>query len=235
MPTRGCGRSWKRARKPTAHSVSVAGLRRDDHHLVADRLHDRRLGGQRRLDRVDEALDHVERLLVALLLGVAGEPGQVDEAERHRDPRQAAARPADVGLHVADDVLLDVEAQVAVVHVLHQRAGDGEQVGRQVAHLLGDLERRHLLLHQRLVDVEVEEADLGVGDPADRLGVDADQLQEGDEREAGLRGRWRSGASRCRSSSLSIPSAPIGVPSSVISRSISSGSSPVSSAACSRV
>ena len=38
---------------------------------------------------------------------------------------------------------------------------------------------------QRLVDVEVEEADLGVGDPPHRLHVDADQLQEGDEREAG--------------------------------------------------
>ena len=33
--------------------------------------------------------------------------------------------------------------------------------------------------------VEVEEADLGVGDPPHRLDVDADQLQEGDEREAG--------------------------------------------------
>ena len=41
------------------------------------------------------------------------------------------------------------------------------------------------LADQRLVDVEVEEPDLGVGDLADRLGVDADELQEGDEREPG--------------------------------------------------
>ena len=35
------------------------------------------------------------------------------------------------------------------------------------------------------MDVEVEEPHLGVGDPPQRLDVDADQLQEGDEREAG--------------------------------------------------
>ena len=35
------------------------------------------------------------------------------------------------------------------------------------------------------MDVEVEEADLGVGDPAQALDVDAQQLEEGDEREAG--------------------------------------------------
>ena len=38
--------------------------------------------------------------------------------------------------------------------------------------------------HQRLVDVEVEEPHLGVGDLRHRLAVDADELQEGDEREA---------------------------------------------------
>ena len=35
------------------------------------------------------------------------------------------------------------------------------------------------------MDVEVEEAHLGVGDPPHRLHVDADELQEGDQREAG--------------------------------------------------
>jgi hypothetical protein len=39
------------------------------------------------------------------------------------------------------------------------------------------------------VDVEVEEADLGVGDPRERLAVDAYQLEEGDEREARLQRR----------------------------------------------
>ena len=89
------------------------------------------------------------------------------------------------GLHVADHVLLDEEAQVAVVQVLGQRRRQRQDVGGEVAHL-----RRHLQLgdgvaDQRFVHVEVEEADLGVGDPPHRLHVDADQLQEGDQREAG--------------------------------------------------
>ena len=62
--------------------------------------------------------------------------------------------------------------------------GDRQQVGGQAAHLLRHLQRRHPVLDQRLVDVEVEEADLGVGHLADRLGVDPDELQEGDQREA---------------------------------------------------
>ena len=39
------------------------------------------------------------------------------------------------------------------------------------------------------MDVEVEEADLGVGDPRERLPVDAHELEEGDEREARLQRR----------------------------------------------
>ena len=61
----------------------------------------------------------------------------------------------------------------------------GSRSAASVAHLLGDLQRRDLVLHERLVDVEVEEPDLGVGDAADRLGVDPDQLEEGDQRESG--------------------------------------------------
>ena len=119
--------------------------------------------------------------------------------------------------------------------------GDVLDGGRRSAHqqqpplrVAGDLQRRHLPLDERFMDVEVEEADLGVGDPADRLGVDPDQLKEGDQREPGERtsAQWRIAF---RSSSFSIPSALIGVPSNVISRSISSGSSPVCSAASSRV
>ena len=40
------------------------------------------------------------------------------------------------------------------------------------------------LADQRLVDVEVEEPHLGLGDLADRLRVDADELQQRDQREA---------------------------------------------------
>ena len=45
----------------------------------------------------------------------------------------------------------------------------------------------HAVADQRLVDVEVEQADLGVGDRGQRLAVDAHELEEGDEREAGVR------------------------------------------------
>src|SRR3954469_12286485 len=37
--------------------------------------------------------------------------------------------------------------------------------------------------HERLVDVEMEQPHLGVGDPRDRQPVDADELEERDERE----------------------------------------------------
>ena len=64
------------------------------------------------LDGLDEALDDVERLLVALLLGqprVAREVGEGD-----RDPQAAElARPSTLGLEVADDVLLDEVPQAA--------------------------------------------------------------------------------------------------------------------------
>ena len=42
----------------------------------------------------------------------------------------------------------------------------------------------HAVAHERLVDVEVEQPHLGVGDLGERLPVDADELQERDEREA---------------------------------------------------
>jgi hypothetical protein len=44
-------------------------------------------------------------------------------------------------------------------------------------HSLGDLDLAQAVADHRLMHVEVEEADLGVGDAAHGLGVDADQLQ----------------------------------------------------------
>ncbi len=158
-------------------------LRRDDHHLVADRLHDERLGRQRGLHRVDESLDQVEGLLVALLLRVAGESGEVHEAEGHHHPAELS-RSVELGLHVADDVLLVVEAQVAVVDVVHQRRGRREEVARQALHLLGHLHGVHALGDQGLMDEEVEQPHLGLGDLPDRLRVDPDQLKQSDEGEA---------------------------------------------------
>ena len=88
-------------------------------------------------------------------------------------------------LEVADDVLLDEVLQPALVDVVHDRRREREQLRGQSFHLLGDLEALDPVADQRLVDVQVEELDLRVGDPRQRLPVDADELQEGHEREAG--------------------------------------------------
>ena len=90
-----------------------------------------------------------------------------------------------LALHVADHVLLEEEAQVAGVQVVDQRRGQRQDVPGQLAHLLGHLQLGHAVADQRFVHVEVEEPNLGVGDPPQRLDVDADELEEGDEREAG--------------------------------------------------
>ena len=137
-------------------------------------------------------------------------------------------------LHVADHVLLDEEAQVAVVQVLGQRRRQRQDVGGQLPHLLRHLQLRHRVADQRLVDVEVEEPHLGVGDAPHRLHVDAHQLQEGDEREAGGEDAGAV-AQRRRSSGVSSRCRPFGVPRMTRIRSISSGSSPVSAATCSIV
>ena len=95
-------------------------IRRDDHHLVPDRLHDGCLGGQGRLDGLQEPLYEIEGLFVPLLLGIASEPGQVHEAERHLYPAQLPLA-AELRLHVPDHVLLYIEAKVPLVDVLHER------------------------------------------------------------------------------------------------------------------
>ena len=86
---------------------------------------------------------------------------------------------------MADDVLLDEVLQEALVDVVHDRRGERQQLARQALHLLGHLQPGHAVAHQRLVDVEVEEPHLGVGDLRQRLAVDAHELQERDQREAG--------------------------------------------------
>ena len=60
----------------------------------------------------------------------------------------------------------------------------GKEIARQPLHLLGHLQAGHALAHERLVNVEMKEAHLGVGDLGERLAVDPAQLQEGDERKA---------------------------------------------------
>ena len=63
--------------------------------------------------------------------------------------------------------------------VVHERRGQRQQLAREPLHLLGHLEARHAVAHQRLVHVDVEQAHLGVGDLGQRLAVDAHELQEG--------------------------------------------------------
>ena len=84
-----------------------------------------------------------------------------------------------------DDVLLDEVRQEALVHAVHDRRGQRQQLARELLHLLAHLPARDALAHERLVDVEVEEAHLGVGHLRQRLPVDAHELQQRDQREAG--------------------------------------------------
>ena len=157
----------------------------DHHHLVADRLHDARVLGDRVLDRLDEALDVRERLLLALLLGEARVAREVGERDRHLDAAQLRVV-LEVHLHVADHVLLHEVLEIALVDVVHDRRRQRQQIAGEVLHLLGHLQARDAVAHERLVHVEVEEPRLGVRDLGQRLSIHARELQERDEREAGI-------------------------------------------------
>jgi len=154
------------------------------HHLVADRLDDARVVGERDLDGGLEALDEVDRLLLPGLLGQPRVAREVDEGDRdaHAPQVEQLVR---ISLEMADDVLLDEVLQEGLVQVVHDRRRQRQRLAREPLHLLGHLEAGDAVADERLVHVEMEEADLGVGDLSEGLAVDADQLQEGHEREAG--------------------------------------------------
>ncbi len=84
-----------------------------------------------------------------------------------------------------DQRLLDEVPQEMTVHVDHERRREGKKLVCQLAELLGHLGCRNPVPDQGLVDVEDEEPRLGVGDLAERLPVDVQHLQEGDERKTG--------------------------------------------------
>ena len=115
------------------------GVGADDHHLVADRLDHARVVGQRDLDVLDEALDGVDRLLLALLLGQARVAGEVGEGDRDPQAPEVERRALEVGLHVADDVLLDEVREEALMDAVHDRRGQRQQLARQLLHLLAHL------------------------------------------------------------------------------------------------
>src|ERR671937_428334 len=82
------------------------------HHLVADRLYDAGVVGKGGVHALHEALHEGERLLLALLFGEAGVAGKVGECDRH--PQAAELLLAELDLHVADHVLLDVMLEEAL-------------------------------------------------------------------------------------------------------------------------
>ncbi len=127
----------------------------------------------------------LDRLLVAALLGQARVAGQVGEGDGDPQPAEVQLLLGQVGLHVADDVLLDEVREKARVRVAHDRQREREQLSAEVLHLLGHLEPGDPLAHERLVHVHVEQPHLGVGDLGERLAVHARQLQEGHQRQAG--------------------------------------------------
>ena len=133
-----------------------------------------------------------------------------------------------------DDVLLDEVLQEALVQVVHDRRAQRQQLAGQPLHLLGHLEPPDAVAHQRLVHVEVEQAHLGVGHLGQRLAVDAHELQEGDEREAGC----EHGGDVAQELEVVLGHeawSPEGKPIDCQMRSIRAGSSPVSRAASSNV
>ena len=194
---RGSGRSVESSTgSPTAQSTSARGVGADDHHLVADRLDHARVVGQRLADQLDEALDDLERLLLTHLLGQPRVAREVGERDRHPHPPER--RVVGDQLQVPDDVLLEEVVQQPLVHGVHDRPGQRQQLGREVRELLGDVQHGRAVADHRLVDVEVEELDLGVGDLRERLPVHAHELQERDQRQPGVQHRAEAAAAARR-------------------------------------
>ncbi len=178
------GLQFLEADRPLRQRCRVRG---HDHHRVPDRLHDAGLVGERGLDALDEALDGVQRVLLAGLLGQPGVAGEVGEGDRHAQATEVqVGRVLRITLQVTDNVLLDEVGEEALVQVVHDRSRQRQQVAREVLHLLGHLQPGNAVADQGLVHVEMKEPDLGVGDRPQRLAVDAHELQEGDGRQPGI-------------------------------------------------
>ncbi len=90
---------------------------------------------------------------------------------------------------MTDDVLLDEVLQVALVDLVEHRRSEREHVTRERVHLLGGLDPGRPRSHQRLVDIQMEQAHLGIGDLGHRLAIYPDQLQQSHEREARIEHR----------------------------------------------
>ena len=134
MPIRGGGVAPRRSPscRPTAHAVSAAGVGADDHHLVAERLDHARVERQRLLDRLDEALDRRSPppRRPARRSGARSRRGRRTRSPRAGAPPRACSS-VEVGLHVADHVLLDEVREQAPVQVGHERRRERQQLARQ--------------------------------------------------------------------------------------------------------
>ena len=138
---RGSGRSRAAAWKPTAQSSSAAASEPTTITSSPIVLMIARVVGQRVADRLDEALDDVDRLLLPRLLGQPRVAGEVGEGDRHAQAAEVeVAVGVDLELHVADHVLLDEVLQEALVDAVHDRRGERQQVAREPLHLLRHLE-----------------------------------------------------------------------------------------------
>ncbi len=231
-PIRGSGRSVWSAWKPTAQSTSA--LRSVPTTITSSPivLITRALSGSVSETMLDEPLDHLQRLLLAHLLGQARVPREVGEADRHPHPAQGGV----VGdeLEVADDVLLEEVPQQPRADRLHDRPGQREQLARRGRSAPRPSPARARRRGSSARGREVEKPDLRVGDLGERLAVHAHDLQEGDERQPGVQDAPNARSSSM-SSSLSASSDAAGNPAAVQMRRISSASMPVSSAAASSV
>ena len=182
--------------KPTAQSVERGRVRADDHHLVADRLDDARVVGQRVLDRLDEALDrgHAPPPRPAPRSCACSRRGRRRRSPRAGGPRSSASSSRSASMWPMTSCSTKCCRKRWCRWSMIGEASGSSSRGEPL-HLLGHLEPGDAVAHQRLVHVEVEQAHLGVGDLGQRLAVDAHELQEGDEREAGgEHGRRRSAA-----------------------------------------
>ena len=217
--------------KPTAQSTSADGSEPTTITSSPIVLITRASSGSVSCDRLDEALDDLERLLLARLLGQPRVAREVGERDRRR-----AARPssASVGLEPRGGRRRPARGSAAAsagARASMIGAASGSSSRGEARHLLGDLQARRAVADHRLVDEEVEELDLGVGDLRQRLAVDAHELQEGDEREPGVEHRRHVAQQLQVVLGDALERRRPRSPAALQIRSISAGSSPVSRAA----
>ena len=233
---RGSGRVACSTWKPTAQSTRAAGSEPTIITSSPIVLMIARVVGERVLDVLDEALHRADRLLVALLLGQPRVAGEVGEGDRHAQPAEVE-RARRSSRSVSMWPITSCSTKCArkrwwTWSIIGEASGSSSRASPSISSAIS--RPGHAVAHERLVDVEVEQAHLGVGDLRQRLAVDADELQEGDQREA--RAEHAGDVAQELQVVLGdVLDARVGRPIAGVMRSISAGSRPVSRAASSSV